>query len=75
VSTTLKILALLFVVAGAMALVFGGTFTYSEAHHFGPWTVNETQTVNYPAWGGLGLIALGAGLFFLAPRRHTKAAN
>lgn len=63
---TLKILALVLIAGGALALVYGG-FSYnkeSQAAKIGPMelTVNETKTVNIPMWAGVGAIVIGGAL-------------
>ena len=71
--SALKIIGIVLVVLGVMALGFGGTFTFTEVHDAGPFTWHERETVNYPAWGGLGLIAIGAAMYVLAPTARKAA--
>ncbi|MDZ7583893.1 MAG: hypothetical protein U0938_03580, partial [Thiobacillus sp.] len=57
---SIKMLAIVLIVAGGLALAYGG-FTYTKDTHqakIGPieMSVKETQTVNIPIWAGLGLI-------------------
>jgi len=66
---SIKMLAVVLIVAGGLALAYGG-FTYTKDTHqakLGPieLSVKETQTVNIPIWAGLGLIVAGAGLLFV----------
>lgn len=66
---SIKMLAIVLVVAGGLALAYGG-FTYTKDTHqakLGPieMSVKETQTVNIPIWAGLGLIVAGVGLLFV----------
>ena len=66
---SIKMLAIVLVVAGGLALAYGG-FTYTKDTHqakIGPieMSVKETQTVNIPIWAGLGLIVAGVGLLFV----------
>ncbi len=66
---SIKILAIVLIVAGGLALAYGG-FTYTKDTHqakLGPieMSVNETQTVNIPIWAGLGLLVAGVGLLFV----------
>ncbi|MCD6708026.1 MAG: hypothetical protein LT080_16460 [Thiobacillus sp.] len=66
---SIKMLAIVLIVAGGLALAYGG-FTYTKDTHqakIGPieLSVKETQTVNIPIWAGLGLIVAGVGLLFV----------
>jgi uncharacterized membrane protein YidH (DUF202 family) len=65
----IKILAIVLIVAGGLALAYGG-FTYTRDTHqakLGPieLSVSEKQTVNIPIWAGLGLVVAGVGLLFV----------
>jgi uncharacterized membrane protein YidH (DUF202 family) len=65
----IKILAIVLIVAGGLALAYGG-FTYTKDTHqakLGPieLSVSEKQTVNIPIWAGLGLVVAGVGLLFV----------
>ncbi len=58
-----KLLAILLVVGGILALAYGG-FTYTKETHetkIGPVTlsVSDKETVNIPIWAGVGAIVLG----------------
>lgn len=58
------IVAVVLIVAGILALVYGG-FSYtkeSEGAKLGPieLTINEKKTVNVPVWVGVGAIVVGA---------------
>ncbi|MHB9103379.1 MAG: hypothetical protein ACYC2E_17960 [Sulfuricella sp.] len=64
-----KILAIVLIVAGGLALAYGG-FTYTKETHqakLGPieLSVKDTQTVNVPVWAGVGAIVAGVILFFV----------
>lgn len=66
---SIKMLAIVLIVAGGLALAYGG-FTYTKDTHqakIGPieMSVKETETVNIPIWAGLGLIVAGVGLLFV----------
>jgi uncharacterized membrane protein YidH (DUF202 family) len=66
---SIKMLAVVLIVAGGLALAYGG-FTYTKDTHqakLGPieLSVSEKQTVNIPIWAGLGLIVAGVGLLFV----------
>ncbi len=61
-----KIAGFLLLLAGALALAYGG-FSYtkdSTAVKLGPveLTVKEKKTVNVPVWAGIGAIVLGGVL-------------
>jgi hypothetical protein len=61
------------IVAGALALAYGG-FSYTRETHdtrIGPLelSVREKQTVNVPVWAGVGAIVLGGALLFSAGRK------
>ena len=65
----LRVVALVLVIAGALALVYGG-FTYTKENHqanIGPLQVNvkEKQTVNIPVWAGLAAVVVGGVLLFV----------
>ena len=58
-----KLVAIILIVGGAIALAYGG-FTYTkETHHakLGPLELNvaEKETVNIPVWAGAGALAVG----------------
>jgi len=68
----LKGLALALIVAGILALVYGG-FTYTKKTHqtkIGPieLAVKEKETVNVPVWAGVGAIVVGGALLFARPK-------
>ncbi len=69
----LKIVAILLIVAGIIALVYGG-FTYTQDTHdakIGPLelSVKDKETVNIPVWAGVGAIVLGGVLLFVRGKR------
>lgn len=62
----LKIMAIVLIVAGVLALVYGG-FTYTQGTQeasIGPLelTVKDKRTVSVPIWAGVGAIVAGAGM-------------
>jgi hypothetical protein len=64
---TSKIAALAFVVAGILALAYGG-FTYTKETHTASigsleLSMDEKRRVNIPMWAGIGAIVLGGVLF------------
>jgi multidrug transporter EmrE-like cation transporter len=64
--TPVRIVGIVLVIAGALALAYGG-FSYTKETHqakLGPieLSVKQKETVNVPQWAGLGSIALGVVL-------------
>jgi hypothetical protein len=69
-----KMLAIALIVAGVLALVYGG-FTYTketQEANLGPITitVKDRETVNVPMWAGVIAVVMGGGLL-LFPRRSS----
>ena len=69
---SLKGLGIVLVVAGALALVYGG-FTYTKKTHkteLGPisFSIKDKETVNVPVWAGIGAIVAGGILLFSSAR-------
>ena len=62
----LKIVAIVLIIAGSLALAYGGFSYTSETHRtkIGPVdiTVKEKETVNIPVWAGLGAVLIGVVL-------------
>lgn len=61
-----KIAGMLLIVAGVLALAYGG-FTYTKETHdidLGPlkMSVDEKERVNVPVWAGVGAILIGGVL-------------
>lgn len=70
---SMKILGIALIVAGTLALVYGG-FSYTRERHdvkLGPiqFSVKEKETVNVPVWAGAGAIGVGALLLLVGGRR------
>jgi hypothetical protein len=70
---TVKIVAIVLIVAGVLGLLYG-SFSYTKETHeakLGPieLSVKEKQTVNVPAWAGVGAIAIGGMLLLLGGRK------
>ena len=68
-----KILGIVLVVGGILALVYGG-FTYTKETHetkIGPITLSVTdkERVNVPIWAGVGAIVIGGLLLVFGSRR------
>src|SRR5260221_436123 len=66
---TLKVVAIVLILAGAAALAFGG-FSYTKETHkadIAPihLSVQEKENVNIPLWAGLGAIVAGVGLLVI----------
>lgn len=71
--TSVRVLAFLLVLAGALALAYGG-FSYTKdttAVKMGPMelTVKEKETINVPVWAGFGLVVVGGILLLVGGRR------
>ncbi len=67
--SSLRIVAIVLILAGTLALVYGG-FSYTKETHdakLGPLelSVKEKQTVSIPVWAGVGAIAAGTILLLL----------
>lgn len=67
-----RIVALALIVAGALALAYGG-FSYTKETHqakLGPieLSVKETQRVNVPLWAGVAAIVAGGALLLFGSR-------
>ena len=71
--TTLKAIAFALLVAGVLALVYGG-FTYTKKTHkteLGPisFAVKEKETVNVPVWAGVAAVVAGGVLLFVNTKK------
>lgn len=69
---SLKILAIVLIVAGILGLAYG-SFSYTKETHstrVGPFEMSfkDKERVNVPVWAGVGAIVLGGVLLFV-PRR------
>jgi TRAP-type C4-dicarboxylate transport system permease small subunit len=69
----IKLIAVILIIAGILALVFGGFSFTKEKHeaHIGSLnlSVSEKEHVNIPFWAGVAGIVVGAGLLFMRPKR------
>ena len=69
----LKIVAILLIAVGIIALVYGG-FTYTRTTHdakVGPFefSIKDKETVNVPVWAGVGAIVVGGVLLVARARK------
>lgn len=67
-----RIAAILLIMAGSLGLAYG-SFSYTKETHnakVGPieLSIKEKETVNIPAWAGLGAIAAGVILLLVAKK-------
>ncbi|MBS3896577.1 hypothetical protein [Silanimonas sp.] len=70
----IKLIAVVLLVAGVLALVYGG-FSYTRdttAVKVGPLelTVQERETVNIPVWAGVGAIVVGGLLLVFGSKKR-----
>lgn len=68
-----RMVGIVLIVAGVLALVYG-SFSYTKdttAVKLGPieLSVKEKETVNIPAWAGVGAIAIGALLLVVGGKK------
>jgi uncharacterized membrane protein YdcZ (DUF606 family) len=72
--STVKILAIVLIVAGIVVLLYG-KFSYTKETHdikLGPleMSIAEKQTVNVPVWAGVGAIVCGGVLLIYASKKR-----
>ena len=69
----MRIAAIVLIVAGVLALVYGSITYTSETHEadLGPieLSIEETETVNIPVWAGVGAIVAGGALLMLGGKK------
>ena len=68
-----RVVAIVLLVAGALALVYGG-FTYTKKTHktdLGPisFAIKEKETVNVPVWAGVAAVVAGGVLLFVSAKK------
>jgi hypothetical protein len=70
----MRIVGLVLIVAGVLALVYRG-FDYTKEKHetkFGPMelTVKDQERVEIPVWAGAGVVGIGVVLLLLPARKR-----
>ena len=70
---TIKTLAIVLVIAGALGLMYG-SFTYTKDSHdakLGPieLSVKDKETVNIPVWAGVGAVLIGGMLLLVGNKQ------
>ena len=70
---SVRIVAVVLIVAGVLGLMYGGFSFTKETHQakLGPieLSVKEQQTVNVPMWAGVGAIVIGGALLLFGSKR------
>ena len=70
---TVKIIGVVLIVAGVLGLAYGSFSFTKETHEakIGPLElqVKDKETVNIPAWAGVGAVVIGAVLLLVPLRR------
>jgi hypothetical protein len=71
---SIRIAAIAFIIAGALALLYGG-FSYTKETHdvkLGPveLSVKEKRSVNIPVWAGVGAILIGGVLLAAGAKKR-----
>jgi TRAP-type C4-dicarboxylate transport system permease small subunit len=70
---SVRIVAIVLIVAGVLGLMYGGFSFTKETHQakLGPieLSVKEKQTVNVPMWAGVGAIVIGGALLLFGSKR------
>jgi hypothetical protein len=71
--SSIKIAAIVLIVAGILGLVYG-SFSYTKETHeakLGPieLSVKDKETVNVPVWAGVGAILIGGALLLFANKK------
>jgi len=68
----IKLVAVVLIIVGVLALVYGGFSFTKEKHeaHIGSLNLSfsEKEHVNVPLWAGVAAIVVGAGLLLMRPR-------
>lgn len=71
----MKVLGIVLLAVGILALVYGG-FSYTKETHeakLGPLeiSVSEKERVNVPLWAGIGLAVAGGAVLVMAGRKSS----
>lgn len=71
--STIKLAAIVLIVAGILGLVYG-SFSYIKDTHearLGPieLSVKDKETVNIPVWAGVGAIVIGGALLLFRSKK------
>ena len=71
--SSLKIVAVLLIAAGVVALAYGG-ITYTKTTHdakIGPveLSIKDKETVHVPVWAGVGAIVVGGALLLVRKKQ------
>lgn len=70
---SLRMAAIILIIAGALALVYGGFSFITETHQADigalSLSIDEKKYVNIPAWAGVGAILIG-GILLVAGRKN-----
>ncbi len=71
---TMKLVAIVFIVGGVLALVYGG-FTYTKESsdvEIGSMelSIDDKERVNIPVWAGVVLVVVGGGMLLLGGGRR-----
>ena len=69
----MRMIAIVLLAAGVLALVYGG-FSYTQDRHKAKLgsleiSVTEKNQVNVPVWAGVGLVVVGAGLLLSGKKK------
>lgn len=72
----IKMLAIILLLAGTLALGFGG-YSYTKKTHEAKvgsleFSIKEKQTVNIPVWAGVAAIVVGGGLLFIPSKKRNE---
>lgn len=71
--STIKIVAILLIVAGIAGLVYGRFVYTKETHEANLGSLNisvqEKRSVNVPLWAGVAAVLVGGGLLFVPNRK------
>ena len=70
---SVRIVAVVLIVAGVLGLAYGG-FTYTKDTHEATvgsikLSITERETINVPVWAGVGAIVIGGVLLVLGGRK------